>query len=148
MAVIPDAAKQAQQAQQPAKPKSDRTELGPGSLAGNLTADPVLRYTESGRAVAQLRVAVTERVQDPKTGDWKDGQPQFFDVTAWGQLAEHCAEHLARGTRIVAEGQWESRSWTDKDENVQEAIGLVARDLGPSMLFNGAQVIRRERRGS
>lgn len=146
MAVIPKEAEQAQAEQPEVEPKQERKDLGGGSLAGNLTADPELRYTPSGRAVCRMRVAVTPRIKDDKSGQWKDGQAQFFDVTAWGQLGENCAEHLARGQRIVADGQWESRTWEGKDGTVQESIGLVARDLGPSMLFVGARVIKAERR--
>lgn len=146
MAVLPKEAEQQTPAQPDPEPRRERKDLGPGSLAGNLTADPELRYTPSGRAVARLRVAVTERKQNQKTQEWEDGPTRFFDVTAWGQLAEHAVEHLARGNRIVAEGQWESRSWEDDKGIVQEAIGLVARDLGPSMLFKGARIIEAERR--
>jgi single-strand DNA-binding protein len=146
MAVLPKEAQEAQEAQQPDKPQAERKKLGPGSLAGNLTADPTLRYTQSGRPVTTLRVAVTPRKQNAKTGEWEDGQPQFFDVSAWGQLAEHCAEHLSRGQRIVAEGEWESRSWEGNDGTTQESVALIARDLGPSMLFLGARVVKTERR--
>lgn len=120
--------------------------LGRGSLAGNLTYDPELRYTQNGRAVTKLRVATTERKQNSRTGEWEDGPREFFDVTCWGMLGENCCEHLLRGDRIVAEGEWESRSWEDKDGNVQEAIQLVARDVGPSLLFRGARPVRPERK--
>lgn len=146
MAVLPKEAEQAEQAPAQQETKNERRDLGPGSLSGNLTADPELRYTPTGRAVCKLRIAFTPRTQNPDTGEWKDGRTQFFDVTAWGQLAENCAEHLAKGQRIVADGQWESRAWEDKEGNTQETIGLVARDLGPSMLFAGARVIKSQRR--
>lgn len=146
MAVIPAQAQEQAATEAPPRAEKERKDLGPGSLAGNLTADPALRYTPNGRAVASLRVAVTPRVKDAKSGQWKDGPAQFFDVTAWGQLAENCVQYLAKGHRIVADGQWESRSWEDTEGVIQERVGLVARDLGPSMLFHGAQLVKAERR--
>lgn len=120
----------------------DSTDKGAGSLAGNLTKDPALKYTDSGKAVVTLGVACNERVKDASTGEWKDGETTFFDVQAWGNLAENITQHLQKGDRIVCEGRWQSQTWTDKDEKVQERIVLVARDLGPSMMFKAAQVIR------
>jgi single-strand DNA-binding protein len=140
------AAQQAAQrpAQKPAKQDNDR---GAGSVSGNLTHDPELRFTEGGKAVANLRVAVSERVKDDKTGQWKDGEVAFYSVVCWGNLANNVAEYLEKGQRIVAEGRWTARQWTDKDGQQQEAIDLVARDLGPSMIFKGAQVVRTSKEG-
>lgn len=127
------------------KPDTGRKDLGPGSLAGNLTEDPTLRYTPSGKAVASIRVAVQERKLNPATQVWEDTPAQFFTVTCWPPLAERVAEFLQRGQRIVAEGRWESRSWEDKDGNVQESVEFVAADLGPSLKWAGARVIKAER---
>jgi single-strand DNA-binding protein len=118
---------------------------GPGSLAGNLTADPELRYTSSGRPVASLRVACSERVKNGDSGKWEDGPVSFFTVTAWGQLGEHLVEALQRGDRIVAEGRWTAQTWTDKDDQVQERIVLTARDCGPSMQFRAVRIDRTPR---
>lgn len=148
MAVIPDKARQAAQQAGTDKPQGDRADLGPGSLSGNLTKDPELRYTQQGRAVASMRLAVTDRVKDPDGDRWKDGETRFFDVAAWGQLGERAANCLAKGDRVVCDGQWESRAWEDKDGNTQEAIALVARDLGPSLLFADARVIKGKKGGS
>lgn len=112
---------------------------GPGSLSGNLTRDPELRYTDSGRAVTNLGVAFSERVKDKDTGEWKDGKTSFFDIQAWGNLAENCCNFLRKGDRVVAEGRWTSLTWKDKEGVIQERIVLTARDLGPSMMFRGAQ---------
>lgn len=134
----------------PAAPKADtgRKDLGPGSLAGNLTEDPELRYTPMGKAVASLRVAVSERVYNEHTSAWEDAPAKFFTVTCWPPMAERVAEYLQRGQRIVAEGRWESQSWEDKDGVVQERVAFVATDLGPSLKWDGARVIKTQRRKS
>jgi len=121
---------------------------GPGSVAGNLTADPDLRFTASGRAVANLRVAASERKLNKATGEWEDGDTLFYDITAWGQLAENLCEHLQRGDRVVAEGRWTSNTFEDKDGQIQERVFLTARDCGPSLLFRGARIVRPDKRAS
>lgn len=145
MVVKPDQKTQAASSKAGGKSDNEWVTLGPGALAGNLTADPELRYTPSGRPVCSLRVAVSDRRQDPDTGQWVDGPTEFFGITAWGQLAENCAEHLARGHRVVAEGTWEEQKWTDKNGEIRTTMVLTARDLGPSMIFHGARVLKAER---
>lgn len=132
------AAEQAAQRKTETAPHRD-DDRGPGSVAGNLTKDPELRYTNSGTAVSNLRVAVSERIQDPGTGEWSDGPTTFYDIQCWGRLAENVCEYLERGMRIVAEGRWVSSTWEDKEGNIQERVVLRARDLGPSMAFRGAR---------
>lgn len=146
MVVKPAPTTAAEARKQGQKADQDTIKLGPGALAGNLTADPELRYTPSGRPVARMRVAVSDRRQDPDTQKWVDGPTEFYSISAWGQLAEHCAEHLARGHRIVAEGEWTERKWTDHETGeIKSAIEFTARDLGPSMIFHGARVIKAQR---
>jgi single-strand DNA-binding protein len=118
------------------------TDRGPGSVAGNVTKDPDLRYTPQGRAVTTVRVAASSRVRNDRTGEWEDGPTEYFDVTAWGQLAENIIESLQKGDRIVAEGRWVANSWVDNDGVEHERITLTARDLGPSMLFRCARPVR------
>lgn len=136
----PQAAAQ-QQAEKP-KPLTGRKDIGPGSLAGNLTDDPELRYTPTGKAVASCRVAVQDRKYNEHTKAWEDTPAQFFTVTCWPPLAERVAEHLQRGQRIVAEGRWQSESWEDKEGVIQERMTFVASDLGPSLKWAGARVIK------
>lgn len=137
----------AAEAATPASRENDHKERdrGPGSLAGNLTADPELRYTGGGRPVASLRVACSERVQNSETKKWEDGPVSFYTVTAWGQLGEHLVEVLQRGDRIVAEGRWTSQTWEDKEGQVQERVVLTARDCGPSLQFRLARIERTPR---
>lgn len=118
---------------------------GPGSVAGNLCKDPELRFTPSGRAVASLRIAVSERVRDDRTGNWTDGPTTYYDVTCWGNLAENVCDALEKGDRIVAEGRWAETSWTDDQGEVKTRVYLNARDLGPSMIFRVARPVRPQR---
>lgn len=138
------AAQQAASKQQ-SSPGRDSMDKGPGSLAGNLTRDPELRYTPNGKAVVSLGVACSERVKDSKTGEWKDGDVAFYEVQAWGNLAENICEGLQKGDRIVAEGRWTEQSWKDKDDTLKSKVVLTARDLGPSGMFKGFTVKRPER---
>lgn len=128
--------------------KPGTVDKGPGSVAGNMTADPELRYTPNGRAVSTIRVATSERVRDDRTGAWKDGPVAYFNVICWGNLAENVCEVLEKGDRVVAEGRWTERTWTDKDDNEQSIVELTARDLGPSMMFRCARPVRPQRKGA
>lgn len=121
------------------KPQAERI---PGSLAGNLTYDPELRFTASGRAVANLQVAVNDRVQNPETGQWEDQEPEFFKLNVWGQQAEHIAECCQRGDRIVAVGYFQDRTWEDKEGNERISIEFTAQDIGPSCLFKDVTIKR------
>ncbi|HWB37862.1 MAG TPA: single-stranded DNA-binding protein [Rugosimonospora sp.] len=84
------------------------------TVTGNLTADPELRYTPSGKAVAKFTVVTNERRRNA-AGEWEDGDPSFHRVTAWGQLAENVAESLGKGARAIVTGVLRQRSWEDKD---------------------------------
>lgn len=119
---------------------------GPGSVAGNMTADPEMRYTPTGRAVCTIRVAHSERVKDDRTGEWKDGQTTYFDITCWGNLAENICEVLQKGDRVVAEGRWTETFWTSQEGEEKSKVSLTARDLGPSMMFRAARPVRPDRR--
>lgn len=116
---------------------------GPGSVTGNMTRDPDLRYTNAGRPVTNLRIASSERVLDEQTGQWKDGPTVYYDLQAWGNLAENIVNNLEKGDRIVAEGRWRVNRFEDKGGVIQERVYLNARDLGPSMIFRGARPDRK-----
>lgn len=135
---------------QQAKPAdaNPRESLGDGHISGNLTADPELRYTPTGRAVCRLRVAYTPRVLDPESSRWADGETEFYSLDAWGQQGENAAEHLQRGDRIVACGQWQRRTYEDTEGATRSVIEMQVRDLGPSLLFRGAKVQRNQRAGA
>lgn len=126
-------------------PDNQPVDKGPGSVAGNLTADPDLKFTPSGRAVTTARVAVSERVKDDRTGEWKDGETSYYNVICWGNLAENMCEFTRKGDRVVAEGRWTERSWTTNEGEDKTITELVARDCGPSMMFRGARPVRPQR---
>jgi single-strand DNA-binding protein len=79
------------------------------TIVGNLVDDPELRFTNTGIAVANLRVAVTQRIQ--QDGEWRDGETSFFKVNVWRGQAEHLADSLAKGDRVMVTGRLRQRSW-------------------------------------
>lgn len=119
-----------------------REQVGAGHIMGNLTQDPELRFTPSGRAVCQLRLAYTPRVQDDDGKGWHDGPTEFYDVSVWGKQGERCAELLARGDRVVAAGTWTREQYVNRQGEEAEVVRLTAQDVGPSLLFRGATVNR------
>lgn len=94
-------------------------------VVGNLTRDPELRHTQSGMAVASLRIAVNTRRKDPATGQWGE-KPNYFDVTVWGQQAESCAQYLAKGRQVGVQGRLEWREWDAQDGTKRQAVEIVA----------------------
>lgn len=121
--------------------------LGEGHISGNLTADPELRFTPTGRAVAKLRVAYAPRVKDEANNRWIDGEVQYYDIDVWGKQGENCVEYLQRGDRIVAVGEWYMRNWETREGEARTSVTLTARDIGPSMLFRAVSVNRSGRTG-
>ena len=111
------------------------------TLAGNLTRDPELRFTTTGRAQTAFGIAVARRWQ--QNGEWKE-ETSFFNVVAWGGLAENMAASLTKGTRVVVTGRLEQRSY-DKDGEKRIVTELVADDIGPSLKWATAQVERVQR---
>jgi len=75
------------------------------TVVGNLTADPELRFTPSGAAVANFTVASTPRTYDKQTGEWKDGEALFLRCNLWRQAAENVAETLTKGMRVMVQGR-------------------------------------------
>jgi single-strand DNA-binding protein len=129
---------------------TDKTEYGEredGAVSGNLTRDPDLRYTSSGKPVANLSIAVNDKVQDD-AGNWVETETEFYDITAWGTLAENICEALLKGDRITATGYFQDQTYTNRDgERITKAT-FTARDLGPSLLWNSAAIKRVKRDSS
>ena len=108
------------------------------SFAGNLTDDPEIRHTESGIARAIFRVAVSAR---------RDQEPSFFTVIVWRDQAEHAAESLSKGSRVVVMGRLQQRSWTAEDGSARSTVEVVAEELGPSLRWATATTTRAGRPG-
>jgi len=115
-------------------------------LVGNLTADPELKFTSNGVAVANFRLAVTPRVRD---GDqWRDGETSFFRVNVWRQLAENAAESLSRGTRVIVTGTLRMRQWETQEGEKRSAVEIEATEVGPSLKWATAKVEKTSRQGA
>jgi single-strand DNA-binding protein len=110
------------------------------SFSGNLTDDPELRHTEGGIARATFRVAVSGRS--------RDSEPSFFTVVVWRDQAEHAAESLSKGSRVVVVGQLQQRAWTAKDGSGRSTVEVVAEELGPSLRWATATPVRVSRSAS
>ena len=116
------------------------------SLVGNLTDDPELRFTPSGRQVANFTVAVNRRFKN-QSGQWEDKLDGFFRCNCWGELAENVAESLTKGTRVVVVGRLQQRSWEDQDGNKRSATDVVVDEIGPSLKWGTATVQKTQRSG-
>lgn len=116
------------------------------TIIGNVTRDPELRFTASGQATANFGMAVNRRWQNRQTNDWEEAV-SFFNVVTWRELAENAAESLHKGTRVIVTGRLEQRSWETPDGEKKSVIDIVADEIGPSLRWASAQVIRNERRG-
>ena len=114
-------------------------------VAGNLTSDPELRFTTAGVAVASFTVASTPRVFDKQANAWKDGDTVFLRVAAWRQLAEHVAESLQRGARVIVSGRLRQSSWTAEDGSTRTAIEVDAEEVGASLRWATASITRAAR---
>ncbi|ANH49916.1 single strand DNA binding protein [Propionibacterium phage PFR2] len=114
----------------------------PITIVGNLTADPELRYTNSGIAVANFTVASTPRTFDRQANEWKDGEALFLPCSVWRQPAENVAESLAKGMRVIVQGRLRARSYDDRDGNRRTVIGIEVDDVGPALKFATATVTR------
>ena len=117
------------------------------TLVGNLTDDPELRFTAQGAAVANFRIAVSKRIRDPQTNEWKDGDTSFFRVNVWRQLAENVAESLTRGTRVIVTGTLKMRQWETQEGEKRSVVEIEATEVGPSLKWAIAKAERASRQG-
>ncbi|TCC53062.1 single-stranded DNA-binding protein [Kribbella capetownensis] len=117
------------------------------TLVGNLVDDPELRFTPSGAAVANFRIASTPRTYDRQTGEWKDGESLFLSCSVWRQAAENVAESLQRGMRVIVQGRLKSRSYDDREGNKRTVFEIDVDEVGPSLRSATAKVTRAMRSG-
>lgn len=114
-------------------------------VIGNLTADPELRFTPSGAAVASFTIASTPRTFDKNSNEWKDGEALFLRCSIWRQAAENVAESLTRGMRVVAQGRLQQRSYETREGEKRTVIELQVDEVGPSLKYATAKVNRTAR---
>ena len=117
------------------------------TVVGNLTADPELRFTPSGAAVANFTVASTPRTFDKNSNEWKDGEALFLRCSVWRQAAENVAESLHKGTAVIVQGRLKQRSYETKEGEKRTVYELDVDEVGPSLKFATAKVNKTSRGG-
>ena len=117
------------------------------TVVGNLTDDPELRFTPSGAAVAKFRIASTPRTLDRQSGEWKDGEPLFLACNIWRDAAEHVAESLQRGARVIVQGRLRQRSYETREGEKRTVYELEVDEIGPSLRYATAKVQKMARSG-
>jgi len=109
------------------------------TIVGNLASDPELRFTPNGKPVANFRVGVTEKYRTD-SGEWKDRETSWFSVQCWNDLAEHVAETLTRGSRVVVTGVMRQRTYETKENEKRYVWDLNAEDIGVSLRYATAKI--------
>jgi single-strand DNA-binding protein len=117
------------------------------TLVGNLVDDPELRFTPSGAAVANFRIASTPRTFDRQANEWKDGEALFLTCNVWRQAAENVAESLTKGMRVIVQGRLKQRSYETREGEKRTVFEVEVDDVGPSLSFATAKVNRTPRGG-
>ncbi len=119
----------------------------PITVIGNLTADPELRFTPSGAAVANFTVASTPRTFDKQSNEWKDGEALFLNCSVWRQAAENAAESLQRGMRVIVSGRLKARSYETREGEKRTVFEIDVEEVGPSLKYATAKVTKTTRSG-
>ncbi|GAA5045999.1 single-stranded DNA-binding protein [Nocardia callitridis] len=117
------------------------------TVIGNLTADPELRFTPAGAAVANFTVASTPRMFDRNTNEWKDGEALFLRCNIWREAAENVAESLTRGSRVIVSGRLKQRSYETREGEKRTVVELEVDEIGPSLRYATAKVNKTSRGG-
>jgi single-strand DNA-binding protein len=115
------------------------------TVVGNLTADPELRFTPSGAAVASFTVAASSRYLDRQTNEWKDTDPVFMRCSVWRQYAENVAETLQKGMRVIVQGRLKQRSYETREGEKRTVVEMEVDDVGPALRYATAKVTRTAR---
>jgi single-strand DNA-binding protein len=117
------------------------------TVVGNLVDDPELRFTPSGAAVANFRIASTPRTFNRQSNEWEDGDTLFLSCSIWRQAAENVAESLTRGTRVIVQGRLKARTYETREGEKRTVFELEVEEIGPSLKFATAKVNRVSRQG-
>jgi len=115
------------------------------TIIGNLADDPELRFTPSGLAVANFRMAVSDRYRDQASGEWKDTDPSWYSVIVWREQAENVCQSLTRGNRVIVTGDMRQRSYENKEGDTVYVWELTADSVGPSLEYATAEISKVER---
>ena len=115
------------------------------TIIGNLVDDPELRFTGSGVAVANFRVASTPRTFDRQANEWKDGESLFLTCSVWRQYAENVAESLTKGTRVIVTGRLKQRSYETQNGERRTVFEIEVDEVGPALRSATAKVTRASR---
>ncbi|MCG7267228.1 single-stranded DNA-binding protein [Corynebacterium sp. ACRQJ] len=118
------------------------------TVVGNIVADPELRYTPNGAAVANFRVASTPRRYDQQAGQFVDGEPLFLTCNVWRQPAENVANSLNKGDRVIVTGRLRQRSYEDRNGERRTVFEIEVEEVGPSLRFATAEINKAYRGGS
>lgn len=114
----------------------------PITLIGNLVADPILRFTPNGAAVANFTVASTPRTFDRTRNEWVDGDAMFLDCQVWRQYAENVTESLQKGMRVIVSGRLKSRSFETREGQKRTVFEVDVDEVGPALRYATAKVTR------
>ncbi len=117
------------------------------TVVGNLVDDPELRFTPSGAAVANFRIASTPRTFDRQSNEWKDGDTLFLSCAVWRQYAENVAESLQRGMRVIVQGRLKSRQYETREGEKRTVFEIDVEEVGPALRSATAKVTRAARQG-
>lgn len=120
----------------------------PITVVGNIVADPELRYTPNGAAVANFRVASTPRRYDQQAGQYVDGEALFLTCNVWRTVAENVANTLTKGDRVIVTGRLRQRSYDDKNGERRTVFEVEVDEVGPSLRFATAQIAKTPRGGN
>ncbi|MGA6156748.1 single-stranded DNA-binding protein [Stenotrophomonas sp. NPDC087984] len=112
----------------------------PITIIGNLTADPELKFTDNGSALAKFTVASTPRTFDKDSGQWRDGTSTFFRCAAWRSLAEHVTESLTKGSRVVLSGRIRQHNWQTPEGENRSMLAVEVDDIGVSLRFTAVAI--------
>jgi single-strand DNA-binding protein len=115
------------------------------TVIGNITRDPELRFTATGQATTSFGLAVNRRWQNRQSQEWEE-QTSFFDIVCWQSLADNVADSLAKGSRVIVSGRLEQRSWETQDGERRSKVEIVADEVGPSLRWATAKVVKNERK--
>lgn len=119
----------------------------PITIIGNVVADPELRFTPSGAAVCNFRVASTPRVFDKNSNQWVDGDGLFLTCNVWREQAESVAESIQKGARVIVNGRLRQRSYETNEGEKRTVYEVEVDDVGPSLKWATAKVTRLQREG-